>query len=108
MNAVDPLAGEVGECREVVGRREPLGLEATHLARRGRRTLSRFATNDPAHRRIMAQTFGVVHVLVAGETPEQGLPKQPDQRMAAFLPVRASASTFPAIALRPRASSSSR
>ena len=31
----------------------------------------------------MAQAFGVVHVLVSGETPEHGLPKQPDQRMAA-------------------------
>src|SRR5207344_2752835 len=47
MNDVDPLTGEVGECREVVGRCEPLGLEAAHPARRGRRTLSRFATDDP-------------------------------------------------------------
>ena len=31
----------------------------------------------------MAQAFGVVHVIISGETPEHGLPKQPDQRMAA-------------------------
>jgi hypothetical protein len=30
------------------------------------------------HRRIMAQAFGVVHVIISGETPEHGLPKQPD------------------------------
>ena len=83
MHTVDPLAGEVGECREVVGRREPLGLEAAHLARRGRRTLRRLATDDPAHRRIMAQAFGIVHVIISGEPPEHRLPEQPDQSMAA-------------------------
>jgi hypothetical protein len=30
----------------------------------------------------VAQTFGVVHVLVSGEPPEHRLPQQPDQRMA--------------------------
>ena len=75
MNAVDPLAGEVGKCREVIGCREPLRLEAAHLTRRGRRTLSRLATDNPAHRRIMAQALGVVHVIISGETPEHGLPK---------------------------------
>src|SRR5262249_55402115 len=34
----------------------PARLEATHLARRSRTTMSRFAADDPTHRRIMAQT----------------------------------------------------
>ena len=75
MNAVDPLAGEVGERREVVLRREPIRLEAAHLARRSRATLSRPTTDNPAHRRILAQALGVVHVIISGETPEHRLPK---------------------------------
>jgi hypothetical protein len=39
LNAVDPLAGQIGERRKVFFRREPLGLEAAHLARRGRATM---------------------------------------------------------------------
>lgn len=31
----------------------------------------------------MSQAFGVVHVIISGETPEHGLPNQPDQSMAA-------------------------
>jgi hypothetical protein len=46
-------------------------------------TLDRLAADNPAHRRIMAQALGVVHVIISGETPEHGLPKQPDQSMAA-------------------------
>jgi len=57
----------------------PLRLEATHLARRSRMAVSRFAANNPAHRRIMPQAFGVVHVLVSGEAAEDRLPKQPNQ-----------------------------
>jgi len=52
---VDPLAGQVGKRREVLGCREPLRLEAAHLARRSRATLSRPAADNPAHRRIVAQ-----------------------------------------------------
>ena len=33
----------------------------------------------------MAQAFGIVHVLVAGETTKHRLPQQSDQRMAAVL-----------------------
>jgi hypothetical protein len=32
MNAVDPLARKVRESRQVLGNREPPGLEAAHLA----------------------------------------------------------------------------
>jgi hypothetical protein len=43
-------------------------LEAAHLARRSRATLSRFATDNPAHRRIVKQAFGVIHVLISSKT----------------------------------------
>ena len=42
-----------------------------------------FAADNPAHRRIVPQTLGVVHVLISSETTEHGLPQQTDQRMAA-------------------------
>src|SRR6476620_8176992 len=41
MHKVDPLAGQVSESRKVLGCREPLRLEATHLARRSRMAVSR-------------------------------------------------------------------
>ena len=56
----------------------------------------------------MAQTFGIVDVFVSGKPPEHGLPQQPDQRMAAVLAGAGVSELPPAIALRPRASSSSR
>ncbi len=35
-----------------------------------------------AHGRIMRETLGVVHILIAGEAPEYGLPQQPCEEMA--------------------------
>jgi hypothetical protein len=29
-----------------------------------------FAADDPAHRRIMAQAFGIIHIFIAGKSPE--------------------------------------
>jgi hypothetical protein len=40
VHKVDPLARQVGKRREVLGCREPLRLEAAHLARRSRTALS--------------------------------------------------------------------
>ena len=47
--------------------------------------MRRLAADDPAHRRIMAQALGVVHVLISGEPPEDRLPQHPDERMSAIL-----------------------
>jgi hypothetical protein len=38
--------------------------------------MSRFATDDPAHRRIVAQAFGIVHIIVTGEAAEHRLTQQ--------------------------------
>ena len=51
-------------------RYHPLRFETPHLAGRRRARQRCPATDDPAHRRIMAQALGVVHVLVTRETPE--------------------------------------
>jgi hypothetical protein len=64
VNPVDPLAGEIGERREVLLGRQPSRLEAAHLARRRSAFRGRLAADDPAHGRIMAKTFGVVDILV--------------------------------------------
>src|SRR5450830_1410314 len=45
----------------------------------------RFAADDPAHRRIVAQAFGIVHIIVTGEAAEHRLTQQTDQRMATVL-----------------------
>src|SRR5262249_12618743 len=82
VHQVNPLAGQVGQGAEVGLYGKPLRLEATHLAWRSRAALRRLATDDPAHCRIMTQTFGIVHVLVASQTAEHRLPQQTNQRMA--------------------------
>jgi Enoyl-(Acyl carrier protein) reductase len=85
VHKVDPLAGQVSKSRKVLGCRKPLRLEAAHLARRSRTILSRFAADHPAHRRIMAQALGVVHVLVSGKATKYRLPEQPSQCVSTIL-----------------------
>src|SRR5438132_1672198 len=70
-----------GKSSEVLGRREPLRLEAPHLTRRSRAPLRRFAADNPAHSRIVAQALGVVHILVSGKATKYRLPEQPGQRV---------------------------
>jgi hypothetical protein len=53
--------------------------------------MRRLSARDPAHRRIMAQAFGVVHVLVSSEAAEERLPQHPDESMPTVL-ARASVS----------------
>ena len=43
------------------------------------------AALPPTHRRIMAQTFGVVHVFISRETIGNGLPPHSDKSMPAVL-----------------------
>src|SRR5439155_9675820 len=76
MDGIDPTAGEISKSRKVLFRSKPLRLEAAHLARRGRAIRSRFTADDRAHRGIMPQALGVVHVLVSRETAKYGLPKK--------------------------------
>jgi hypothetical protein len=64
---------------------EPARLEAAHLARRGRATMRRLTADNPARRRIMTQTLGVVHIFVSSKTAEDGLPQHANKSMAAIL-----------------------
>jgi len=41
-------------------------------------------TDDPAHRRIVTQTFSVVDIFVSRKTAEYGLPQHPNESMAAI------------------------
>ena len=83
--AVDPAPGQVGQRGQVRLLGQHLGLEAAHLAGGGCSLRHGPATHDPAHGRIMRQPVGIVHVLVSGEPPEDGLAKLSDQRVAAIL-----------------------
>src|SRR6516165_2279039 len=84
MSSRMPRAG-LRQSSEVLGRREPLRLEAPHLTRRRRAALRRFAADNPAHRRIVAQTLGVVHILVSGKATKYRLPEQPGQCVPTIL-----------------------
>ena len=85
MNLIDPLAGKIGERREVLFGRQPSRLEAPHLARRRRASRGRLAADDPSHRRIVAQSLGVVDILVSGKPPEHRLPQHTDESVPAVL-----------------------
>src|SRR5262249_59680846 len=85
VHKVDPLAGQIGNSREVLGCREPLRLEAPHLTRRSRAALRRLAANNPALRRIMTQALGVIHILVSGKATKYRLPEQPGQCVPTIL-----------------------
>ena len=68
MHRVNPRARQIGEGDEVIVRRQKLGLEPAHLAGGCATTLDGLTADNPTHRGIVAQTVGVVHVLIAGET----------------------------------------
>jgi hypothetical protein len=85
VHLADPLTGKIGERGKVLGPAQPLRLEAAHLAGRGGRTGDRPVADHPAHRRVMAQPVGVVHVLVAGQPSEHRLTQQTSQPMTTIL-----------------------
>jgi hypothetical protein len=85
MNEIDPLSRKIGKGRKVLFGGEPSSLEAAHLARWGGTAMSRLTADDPAHRRIMAQTLGVVHIFVSGKAAKHGLPQHSDESVPAIL-----------------------
>ena len=93
VHLVDPLAGKIGERGKVLVRREPLRLEAAHLARRGRAALSRLAADDPAHRRIMRSRSASFTSSYPASRPNTDCRNNPTNAWRPFLPVRASART---------------
>ena len=86
VNTLNPAAGQIGERREVFPRRQPARLETAHLAGRRRATMSRLASDDPAHRGITPEPIRVVHIFVPGEAAKHGLAELREQRVAAVLP----------------------
>jgi hypothetical protein len=91
VHPVTPSPAEIGERDKVLIIREPLGLEASHLAGRGCLLRCSTTANDPAHRRIAPEPVGVVHVLVSGDTPKHRLSQHADQ-IVPTVPARASIS----------------
>jgi hypothetical protein len=91
VHPVNPSPAEIGERDKVLIIREPLGLEASHLAGRGCLLRCSTTANDPAHRRIAPEPVGVVHVLVSGDTPKHRLSQHADQ-IVPTVPARASIS----------------
>jgi hypothetical protein len=105
MDHIDPLTGKISERQQVLFGGEPSRLEAAHLARRGRAAMRRFTAYNPAHRRIIAQPFGVVYILISrARRPNTDCRNIPMRACRPFLPVLASARLSPAIAVRPRIS----
>ena len=85
VHPVDPGAGQIGERREVRLAGQPLGLEAAHLAGRGRPPVQPSAADDGAHRRITREPLGIVDVFVAGEAAVDRLAQQAEQPVADVL-----------------------
>ncbi len=82
VHAVDPSARQIRERLQVGVGRQPLGLEAAHLAARSRRTIETLTADDRSHGWIASEPLGVVDILVAGEPTEHRLAEQSAQRMA--------------------------
>ena len=77
MHLVDPGAGQIGERLEVRVGRQPLGLEAPHLAARGGCTIEPITANDRPHGGVAGEPLSIVDILVAGEPTEHRLAEQP-------------------------------
>jgi hypothetical protein len=76
VNALDPSAREIRQGRQV-GVRQPLGLEAPHLAAGRCRTIETLTANDRPHGGVAREPLGIVDILVAGEPTEHPLADQP-------------------------------
>jgi hypothetical protein len=82
VHAVDPSARQIRDRLQVGVGRQPLGLEAAHLAARSCRTIETLTADDRPHGGVAGEPFGVVDILVAGEPTEYRLAEQSAQRMA--------------------------
>ena len=105
MHSVDPGARQISQRGEIDFAGEPTGLETAHLAGRGSLTIQAGAIHNGAHRGIMGETIGVVHVFIPVKAAEHGLAKQAGQQVPG---VPASATLAPARSVSPSASSNSR
>ena len=94
LNPVDPHTVQAGQRCQVPLLRQYSGLEAAHLALARRGAVIGATTDNAAHDRIARQPIGVVHVLIAGQAPEQGLSEQSEQGVLG-VPARAAVAQFP-------------
>ncbi len=85
MDSVNPDAGQAGQRRQVIIRRQPFRREATHLAGRNSQAVETLTIDDGSHVRILREALGVIHVFVSGETTEYRLPKKSHQEMSGIL-----------------------
>jgi hypothetical protein len=92
VDAADPGAGQIRQRLQVGVGRQPLGLEAPHLAARGGGTIEPVTANDRPHRGVAGEPLGVIDILVAGESTEHRLAEQPLSLWRVFLPRRPSSS----------------
>jgi hypothetical protein len=81
VHLVNSLAGQIGKSGKVVGAAQPLRLEATHLAGRGCGSSDGPVADHPKHGGIAVQPTGVIHVFLAGRSPEHRLTQQTGQPM---------------------------
>jgi hypothetical protein len=82
VHPVDPDAGQIRQGREVGLRRQPLGLEAAHLAARRRRAIESLPADDGAHGGVAGEPFGIVDVLVTSEATVGRLSQETEQPVA--------------------------
>jgi len=71
VHPVNPSPREIGKRNKVLIIREPLGLEAAHLAGGGCLLRCSTTANDPAHRRITPEPVGVVQRTMIALVPAQ-------------------------------------
>ena len=66
MHPVNPGSGQIGQRLQVGVGRQPLGLEAPHLAARSGGTIEPVTANDRSHGGVLGKPLGVVDILRRG------------------------------------------
>ncbi len=76
MNLVNPCAGKIGQCVQVIISGKKLSFKPTHLAGRCGLLLDGVTANNPAHCRNNAEPVGIVHVFVSTQAAKYRLPEK--------------------------------
>jgi hypothetical protein len=85
VDPVDPDTQQICEGLQVGVARQPLGLEAPHLAAGSGEAIQPLTADDRPLRRITGEPLGVIDILIASEPPEHRLAEQPAQLVARVL-----------------------
>jgi hypothetical protein len=81
MNPVNPKAGEVSQCFQILFGGEHPSLETGHLARRGSKPQGVPVPNKCSHGGVKPETLRIIHIFIPSEPSKNRLPKKGNELM---------------------------